>query len=140
MNVKKPIVAIVVGYVVLMATDWLIHDVWLMRDYAAVPDSWRPFADMQHKMWIMWVGEFIFAAAFAFIYARGVESKPWIGQGIRYGIVMTFMTVIPTSLGEYVIYRIPHMLAVKWMVAGAIQLVILGLVVAGIYKKQAPNQ
>lgn len=139
MNVKKLVVAFVAAYVVLMATNWLIHDVWLMRDYAAIPDSWRPIADMQHKIWVMWVGQLFFAATFAFIFARGVENKPCVGQGIRYGIVMAFITVIPTSLGEYTIYRIPHMLAVKWMIAGTIQLIILGLVVAGIYKK-APSQ
>lgn len=53
---------------------------------------------------------------------------------------MTHFTVIPYSLSEYVVYIIPHMLAVKWMILGGIQLVILGLVVAGIMKEGAPAQ
>jgi hypothetical protein len=134
MNVKRVIVAIVVAYVVLMLTNWLVHDVWLMAAYRAIPDSWRPIADMNHKLWILAIGQFFFAAMFAYIYARGAEKKPWLGQGIRYGIVMTLMTVVPYSLTEFVTYRVPHMLAVKWMIGGTIQLIILGLIVAGIYK------
>jgi hypothetical protein len=137
MDSKKLIGAIVAAYIVLLGTNYLVHSVWLMPDYQAIPDAWRPMDQMQHKMWVMFVGQFFFAAIFAYIYTRGVEAKPWVAQGIRYGILMTFLTVIPYSLSEYVIYRIPHMLAVKWMAAGAVQLVIIGVIVAAICQKSA---
>jgi hypothetical protein len=34
------------------------------------------------------------------------------------------------------VYIIPYQLAIKWMIAGGIQLIILGLVVAGISTEQ----
>jgi len=132
---KKLVLAIVAAYIVLMATGYVVHDVWLMPDYNAIPASHRDAAGIQHRFWAMAVGQFFFAAMFAYIYTRGRETKPWLAQGIRYGIVMSFMTVIPYSLGEYVIYLIPHSLAVKWMIAGTIQLIITGLVVAGICRE-----
>ena len=135
MDTKKLVGAIVVAYIILMGSNFLIHDVWLMPDYASTPGSWRPLPDMQHKMWLMWIGELLFTIMFAYIYTRGVEAKPWVGQGIRYGILITLFTVIPYSLGEYVIYRVPHILAVKWMCAGAVQMIVVGLVVAGICRK-----
>jgi hypothetical protein len=131
---KKLIIAIVVAYVFLMGTDYLIHSVWLMPDYDAIPLSHRNAEQIMSRFWAMALGQLFFAAMFAYIYTRGRESKPWIPQGIRYGIVMTFMTVIPYSLSEYVVYIVPHMLVVKWMIAGGIQLVILGLIVAAICK------
>jgi hypothetical protein len=134
-DTKKLAMAIVVAYIILMGSNFLIHSVWLMPDYAATPDSWRPIADMQRKIWVMWLGQLLFAAMFAYIYTRGVEAKPWVGQGIRYGILIALFTVIPYSLAEYTIYQVPHRLAVKWMIAGTIQIIVLGLVVAGIYKK-----
>ena len=137
MTTKKLIIAIFVSYVVLMATNYLVHSVWLMPDYDAIPLSHRSAEQIMHRFWAMALGQFFFAAMFAYIYARGRENKPWVPQGIRYGIVMTFMTVIPYSLSEYVVYLVPHVLAVKWMVAGGIQLVILGLIVAAIYKDGA---
>lgn len=132
---KKLVLAVVLGYVWLMLTNFLVHGVWLMSQYAAIPDSWRPMAQMHRKFWIMWVGQLIFAAMFAYIYKRGAEKKPWPGQGLRYGILATFFTVIPYSLSEYVIYRVPYMLAVKWMCAGAVQLIVMGLIVAAILQE-----
>lgn len=137
MSAKKLVIAMVICYVVLMGTNFLIHSVWLMSDYAATPDSWRALPDMQQKMWVMFIGQAFFAALFCYIYSRGAEAKGWVGQGIRYGILITMFAVIPYSLGEYTVYNVPHMLAVKWMMAGCIQMIILGLIAAGICQKQA---
>jgi hypothetical protein len=134
---KKLVLAIVAAYVVLMLTNYLVHQIWLMSDYAAIPASHRSPAGIMHRFWAMAIGQFIFAAMFAYIYTRGAEKKPWIVQGIRYGILMAFLVVVPTALGEYVVYIVPYMLAIKWMIAGGIQMIILGLIVAAICSESA---
>lgn len=135
---RKLVTAIIVGYIVLMATNYLVHEILLMPDYNAIPASHRSPEGIMDRFWAMAVGQFFFAALFAYIYSRGAEKKPWLAQGIRFGIIMTLFTVIPYSLSEYVVYIIPHQLAIKWMILGGIQLVILGLVVARIMKEGAP--
>ncbi len=134
---KKLVIATIVVYIVLMATNYLIHSVWLMPDYDAIAGSHRTAEGIMHRFWAMALGQFFFAAMFAYIYTRGRESKSWLEQGIRYGMVMTFMTVVPYSLSEYTVYIVPYMLAIKWMIAGGIQLIILGLIVAAICKDGA---
>jgi len=134
---KKLLLAIVAAYIVLMFTNYLVHQIWLMSDYAAIPASHRSPAGIMHRFWAMGVGQFIFVALFAYIYTRGAEKKPWLVQGIRYGILVTLLTVVPTALGEYVVYIVPYQLAIKWMIAGGIQMVILGLIVAGICSESA---
>ncbi len=134
---KKLVIATIAAYVVLMATNYLIHSIWLMPDYEAIASSHRTVEGIMHRFWAMALGQFFFAAMFSYIYTRGRENKPWLEQGIRYGIVMTFMTVVPYSLSEYVVYVVNYMLVVKWMVAGGIQLIILGLIVAAIFKDGA---
>jgi hypothetical protein len=134
---KKLLLAIVAAYIVLMLTNYLVHQVWLMSDYAAIPASHRSLAGIMHRFWAMAVGQFILAVLFAYIYTRGAEKKPWLVQGIRYGILITLLTVVPTALGEYVVYIVPYMLAIKWMIAGGIQMIILGLIVAGICSESA---
>jgi hypothetical protein len=134
---KKLIMAIVAVFIVLMATNFLVHSVWLTPDYDAIPLSHRNLAGIQHRFWAMVIGQFFFSVMFAYIYTRGAEHKSWMVQGIRYGILVTFLTVVPTALSEYVVYIIPYMLAIKWMVAGGIQLILAGLVVAGICKDGA---
>jgi hypothetical protein len=132
---KKLVLAIVVAYLVLMGTNYLVHEIWLMPDYNAIPSSHRSAEGIHHRFWALALGQLFFAALFAYIYTRGAEKKPWLGQGIRYGIVMTFLTVVPYSLGEYVVYIVPYVLAIKWMVAGGMQMILLGLLVAGICKE-----
>jgi hypothetical protein len=132
---KKLLLAVIAAYIVLMGTNYLVHSVWLMPDYNAIPLSHRDIDGIMHRFWAMAVGQFFFAALFAYIYSRGVEHKPWLVQGIRYGILMTFFTVIPMSLSEYDTYIVPYTLAIKWMFAGGVQLILLGIIVAGIYKE-----
>ena len=40
------------------------------------------------------------------------------------------------ALNEYVTYNLQHMLVVKWMAAGGVVLVILGLMVAAVCQKK----
>jgi len=136
---KKLVAGTVFAYAWLMATGYLINGVWLMRDYMLTPDSWRPQAVMQHKFWIMWAAELLFTVMFVWVYSRGLEKKPWVGQGIRYGIVMSLLVMIPESLYEYVIYRVNHVLAVKWMASGTVQFIVMGLIVAFVYKAPSPK-
>jgi uncharacterized membrane protein len=140
MDAKKLMLAIVVGYLVLMATGYLIHEIWLLPEYRTLGErehTWRDEALMRQKIWIMWIGQLLFTIMFAYVYTRGVEKKPWIGQGIRYAILMTLLAVVPATLSQYVVYRVPYMLAIKWMAAGGAQLILLGLIVAGVYNKAA---
>jgi hypothetical protein len=131
---KKLLTAIVVAYVVLMATNYLVHSVWLMPDYNAIPASHRDIEGIMHRFWAMAIGQLFFAALFVYVYTRGAQRKPWLAQGVRYGILMTLLAVIPMSLSQYDTYIVPYMLAIKWIIAGGIQLIILGVIVAGICK------
>lgn len=140
MPMKKIVLAIVVGYLFMFIAGYLVHEVWLNADYMTLQekeDSFRDVALMARKMPIMFITNFFFIAAFVWIYSRGVENKPWLGQGLRFSLCVLFLTVIPSSLGNYVVYRIPYMLAIKWIIAGSIVMVILGLIVAAICRKEA---
>ncbi len=137
MDLKKLILAIVVGYVVLVGLAYVIHGVWLQPVYEQYAPVWRLREAMLQKRWIMWVGQLIFTVMFAWIYTRGVENKPWIGQGLRYGVAMTLLAVVPAALSEYVVYPIPYTLALEWIVGGAVQVIVLALIVAGFCQKPA---
>jgi len=137
--VKKLIIAIVAAYLVLMGTNYLIHSVWLMPDYDAIPFSHRSIVGIMRRFWAMALGQFFFAALFSYVYTRGMQRKPWLGQGFRYGILMTLFTVIPFSLSEYDTYIVPYRLVIKWMIAGGVQMIILGIIVAVICKESSAS-
>ena len=131
---KKFTLASLLCFIFLLVTEYLIN-LWLMPVYEQYAAVWRPMEQMQNKWWIMWVAQYFFAVMFVYIYTKGVEDKPWLGQGIRYGIIMILFTTIPFTLSNYFVYPIPYTLALKWMVAGAVQLIVMGIVVAALCKK-----
>jgi hypothetical protein len=132
MAIKKTIGAIVASFILLSAGGYLIHNVWLMQDYQQHSDLWRAQNAMQHRLLHIYIANLIFSIAAVLIYGCGVESKPWVGQGIRFGILLALVTVIPNSLVQYVVYPLPHQLVLKWMIGGGLLSIIVGLAIAAI--------
>jgi hypothetical protein len=133
---KKFVLAAVIAYVVLMGTNYLIHGVWLAPDYSALPGSFRAPQIIQQKFWVMMVGQALFALMLVWVYRRGAEKKSWMGQGIRYGIVITLLAVIPYALSQYVTFVLTYPLVVKWIVAEGAQMILLGLIIAAITQEK----
>jgi hypothetical protein len=65
-------------YIVLMATAYLVHGVWLMADYNATPASHRTATAMQQRFWVLATGQVFFAAMFVYVYTRGFARKSYI--------------------------------------------------------------
>lgn len=138
MDTKKVIGAMVAAFVILFAAGFLVHSVLLGPTYREMRDagfSFRPEDAMRHKLWGIWVSDALYSILFVWVYAKGKEEKPWVSQGVRYGILMTLFTVVPSTLNDYVVYNLPHTLALHWMVAGLITLILMGLAAAAILKK-----
>jgi len=129
---KKLIVAIVAGFVVQMLGLFLIHSVLLKQDYMDTASNWRPLEAMNSRVWAMLLAVLIYVIGAVLIYVRGVESKPWIGQGVRFGILLAMVAVVYGSLSGWVILPIPHMLVVKWIVFESLLSIVFGLLVAAI--------
>ncbi len=138
MSMKKTLGAILAGFVILAIGHFLIHGIWLKPDYMASKDIWRPPDAMMHRFWALYLSDLLLALGAALIYVRGVESKPWAGQGIRFGILLAVVTALPQSLVEYAVYPILHMLALKWIIGEGLLCVLLGLVIASICQPTKP--
>ena len=61
MNPKRLIIAIVIVFIAIFATDFLIHGVWLKSDYAASASLWRPESEMQKLMGWLRLGQLLAA-------------------------------------------------------------------------------
>jgi archaellum biogenesis protein FlaJ (TadC family) len=131
---KKAIFAVLVGFVVQLGGLFLIHSVLLKQDYVDTAALWRPHDEQVTRAWAMLLAVLIYVIGAVLVYMRGVERKPWMGQGIRFGILLALVVVVYSSLSAWVILPIPHMLAVKWIVCESLLSVVFGLAVAGIYQ------
>ncbi len=131
---KRFLTAWVVVFIAWMAGSFVVHGTLLHADYMAVPDLFRTEADSQQYLPLMLLAHVILAGAFVWIYARGVEDGPWTGQGIRFGLAVALLTIVPTYIIYYVVQPMPGALVVKQIVFGGILLLLLGLLVAFLYR------
>lgn len=133
MNTKSLIITIVVAFVTVWATDFLIHAVWLGSTYKATQHLWRPEAEMMSKMPFMFLGQFLVAAAFTLIYAAAVAEKRSLGCTLKYSACLGIFA----AAGQIIMYAVapyPGSLVAKWCAAYLIQALVLGLIVYKVYK------
>ncbi len=136
---KRYFIAWVAVFVVWMAGSFVVHGTLLYADYAKLPNLFRPEADAQQYFPLMLLAHVILAGAFVWIYARGAEAKPWLAQGLRYGLAIALLTAVPTYTIYYAVQPIPGMHVVKQIVFDGILLLILGMVVAFMYREQGQH-
>jgi len=133
---KKFLIAWLVMFIVYMAGGFVVHGTLLKADYSALPDLFRTDEQSMPYFHLMIIAHVLMAGAFTWIYARGVEDKPWLGQGLRFGLAVALLTAVPLYTIYFVVQPMPGMLAVKQMVFDSILTLILGAVVAFLYRGQ----
>lgn len=134
---KRFIIAWIVVFIVWMAGSFVVHGVLLHDDYAQLSALFRPEADAQQYFPLMILAHVILAGAFVWIYAQGVQDKPWLAQGLRFGIAVALLTIVPTYMIYYVVQPMPGVVVVKQMIFDGILIVILGLIVAWLHRQPA---
>jgi hypothetical protein len=72
----------------------------------------------------------------ASIYACGVQARPWLNQGLRFGLAVALLTAVPTYMIYYVVQPMPVALVIKQVVFASVLLLALGVVVAFMYRGQ----
>ncbi|TMH70951.1 MAG: hypothetical protein E6H57_06085 [Betaproteobacteria bacterium] len=136
---KRFALAWLVLFVAWFLGSFLVHGVLLHDDYMALTKAnlFRPEAEAQKFFPLMILAHIFLAGAFVWIYARGVEAKPWLGQGLRFGVAVIFLTTLPLYLIYYVVQPMPGATVVKQIVFDGILVLILGAIVAFMYRRPA---
>jgi hypothetical protein len=134
---KKFLIAWVVLFIAWMAGDFLVHGVLLKSDYLQLAGLYRSEAESQAYFQWMLLAHVLMAAAFAWIYARGREAKPWLAQGVRYGVAVALLGVIPGYLIYYAVQPLPGVMVVKQIIFSGVLIVVLGIIVAWLYRDTA---
>jgi hypothetical protein len=124
-------------FVVWMAASYLVHGVWLGDTYAGMTNMFRPEEDQMKLFPFMLVAHVIMAGAFVWIYQRGQEDKPWLQQGIRFGIAIALLAPIPMYMIYYTVQQMPGALAHNQIIGDSITVVVVGIVVAFLSRNNA---
>jgi hypothetical protein len=134
---KKFIATWIVVFVLWMVGSFIVHAKLLHEDYAALPNLFRTDADSQQFFPLMIVAHIILAGAFSWIYIRGREARPWLPQGLRFGLAVALLTTIPTYIIYYAVQPMPSATVMKQIVFDSVLMLILGAAAA--YMNRVPK-
>jgi hypothetical protein len=133
MNMKRLVLTIIVVFVVSFLSGFFIHTIWLKQDYLLVASLYRP--EGQEKLAFIVLAYLFFSIGSVWLYAHGVEQKPWVGQGLRFGLAMFLVTTIPWFFITYAVQPFPLILIAKIILSEGVNKIFLGLVTALLYRK-----
>ena len=134
MTLGKFLLRTIVLAIAWFALGYVGHQLLLGRDYVAIEPIMRPKADMQAHMMFAPLSGFIFAAAVAWIYAQGRSAKPWLGQGLRFGVAVWAIASVPQYIANYTIEPWPGAFVIKILAWELVAALVLGVLVAGLSK------
>jgi hypothetical protein len=134
---KRFLIAWVVLFVAWFIGSFVVHGVLLRGDYLQLTSLFRAESDAQKYFPLMFLAHVFLSGAFVWIYARGVEAKPWVAQGVRFGIAVALLTIVPTYMIYFAVQPMPASVLIKQILFDGILMVILGMIVAWLYRGSA---
>ena len=129
MHLGKFLLRTVVIGVAMFALGYVGHQLLLGRDYVAIEPIMRNQVDMLSHMPFALISSLVFSAALVWIYSQGRNAKPWIGQGIRFGVAVWALTFVPLYLTNYVIEPWPGIFVAKILAWELVDTIVLGMIV-----------
>ena len=134
---KKFVIAWIVLLIAWFVGSFVVHGVLLRSDYMQLTNLFRVEGEQQKYFPLMFLAHVILSGAFVWIYARGVEAKPWLAQGVRFGVAVALLTIVPTFMIYFVVQPMPGEVVIKQILFDGVLMVILGTIVAWLYRDRA---
>ncbi len=131
---KRFWLSLVVVFVLTMGFGMLVHGMWLHPDYAKLPNLMRTETEAQKYFGWMLGAHLCLSGALVWIYQQGRKDGPWLGQGLRFGLAIALLAVVPTFLIYYAVSPYPGVLVAKQICGDTLSYLVLGPVVAWLNK------
>jgi len=129
MNMKFVVSAALMAVLSLLL-GFIVHGWLLAPDYQRLSSLFRGEADAQAFFPFMVVAHILIGIGFTWIYLKGREAKPFLQQGVRFGLAVSVLMVIPMYLIYFAVQPMPGNLVVKQIVFDTIAMVIMGIACA----------
>lgn len=135
-ELKKYLIPTVYVFLAIMVFNYIFHGVLMEKLYLTNSHLFRPQAYIHKHKYIMWLANFIYSFAFCYMYSKGHEKKEdTIAQGVRYGLWVSLLAWIPSSIVNYTIFPHPAILHIKWMVGYTVQSILAGIIASILFTK-----
>ncbi|HUQ29893.1 MAG TPA: DUF1761 family protein [Usitatibacter sp.] len=135
---KTFVLSVVAMFVMSMILGFVVHGVLLGGEYAKLVGIFRAPEDSQRHFPYMLLAHVLLAIGWTWIYRMGRENKPWLGQGVRFGIAVAVLATIPTYLIYYAVQPMPSDMVALQVAYDTIASVIMGITVAAVNRDALP--
>jgi len=132
---KRYLVTVAVVFCLGSILMYLIMGVAMAGDSLALGPVVR--APEERRIPVLLFSNLITALAFVWIYARGVEAKPWAGQGLRFGVAAWLFRPASMFLINYAVMPFPASFVAKQIVFTLPLVLALSLTTAFMYRTNA---
>ena len=101
-------------------------------ELAELGELMRSPEEQEAKFVYMILAHVFMAVGMTLIYRRGREDKPWLGQGVRFGVLLAIYATIPIYLIYHAVAPYPMNLVVKQIAFDTVGVVLMGIVAAAL--------
>ena len=130
---RRFMISVVVLFIATMIAGFVVHGLLLAADYEKlVPGMFRTPADSERHFGYMIAAHVILAVGLTWMYRAGRTSRPWLGQGVRFGLAVATVASVPTYLVYFAVQPMPSDLVAKQIVLDVIAMVLIGIVAAAV--------
>ena len=134
----KVAVSIAVMAVMSLVLGFIVHGWLLAPDYMRLLPCSARRRTRKAYFGFMILAHMLIGIGFTWIYLNGREARPFLAQGVRFGLAVAVLSVIPMYLIYFAVQPMPGDLVVKQIVLDTIAMVLMGIVCAWINQERAP--
>jgi hypothetical protein len=121
---------------------WIVDNIYGMAvwmslmapELANYPAVFRPEAEVNAHLPMMFAGGLLAMFVLAYIYAKGYEGGSGVSEGLRFGVLMALFNLGFFSIGIYGTFNIGARLGLLASVVGFIEMILVGLVIGALYR------
>jgi hypothetical protein len=130
MTTTKFLLRTLIVAVAMFVLGFVGHQVLLGRDYVSIEPIMRTKQDMQAHMPFALISCLCFSGALVWMFSQTRNSRPWLGQGVRFGVAVWAIATVPLYLTNYVIEPWPGAFVAKILVWEFVAGLVLGVLTA----------
>ena len=138
MNRRLYVVAALAVFVLMAVFGWLLNSIVLSELYDITKGVWRDQTSREALYPLLFLNYFVVSFVFVALFVRGYRNKGW-AEGVRYGLVFGLVVAVSSSIEKFVLLEIPVQLSLGWFMGILFEFMIMGLVVALIYRQKPAN-
>jgi len=106
----------------------------MLIDYSSAMNLFRPREEELTLYPVLILANAILSGAFVWFYAHGLEPRPWLGQGMRFGFAAALFTIVPTFMRYFVAQPMSAKMLIQQVAFFTVLMMILGALVAFVYR------